>query len=380
MQTALFPSIRRQLHQNPELSGQEKATARTIEAALDAFHPAKIIRSVGGHGILAEFFFSESGPTVLFRADMDAVAVQEPGDLVPYGSLNPGVAHKCGHDGHTTILLRLAQLLHEKPLTRGRVLLLFQPAEENGSGSSAVLADLVLQQYDIQQVFALHNIPGIKESTVLCRPGSFTCAVISASITLTGQPSHAAEPGKGISPVPATLKITEKILDWNCYDITREDYFLATIVEIHVGEEAYGVAAGNSIIRVTLRAKTNRQLLEHMQQLEKLVTEECSHTRGLVHQLSWVEPFPACENDYRSADMVKTATLASGMEYTEIPVPFSWGEDFGLFTQKYKGAMFGLGAGEQCPPLHSPLYDFPDSLIETGANLFRTIAELAIDN
>ena len=374
MQKDTFYQIRRELHQHPELSGHEARTARLVEDKLQAFHPTKVIRHVGGHGLLVEYFFSEDGPTVLFRADMDAVAVQEPDDI-PHHSQTPGVAHKCGHDGHTTILLRFARMLSERPLPKGRVLLLFQPAEENGSGSKAVLDTKVLDYYKIDKAFALHNIPGYPASAVLCKEDSFTCAVVSVSITLTGKTSHAAEPQKGISPIPATLNIVDELLRWNNTDIQSDDYFLSTIVEIHVGEEAYGVSAGNSIIRATLRAKTDKLLHQHAQQLKELVATECKRTPYLQHEMEWLEPFSANENDPQSVGMIKNAALRNNLPYIELQTPFSWGEDFGLFTQQYKGAIFGLGSGENCAPLHSPQYDFPDEVIETGATLFYTIAE-----
>ena len=374
MQKDTFYQIRRELHQHPELSGHEARTARFVEDKLQAFHPTKVIRHVGGHGLLVEYFFSEDGPTVLFRADMDAVAVQEPDDI-PHHSQTPGVAHKCGHDGHTTILLRFARMLSERPLPKGRVLLLFQPAEENGSGSKAVLDTKVLDYYKIDKAFALHNIPGYPASAVLCKEDSFTCAVVSVSITLTGKTSHAAEPQKGISPIPATLNIVDELLRWNNTDIQSDDYFLSTIVEIHVGEEAYGVSAGNSVIRATLRAKTDKILHKPAQQLKELVATECKRTPDLQHEMEWLEPFSANENDPQSVGMIKNAALRNNLPYIELQTPFSWGEDFGLFTQQYKGAIFGLGSGENCAPLHSPQYDFPDEVIETGATLFYTIAE-----
>ena len=374
MQKDTFYQIRRELHQHPELSGHEARTARFVEDKLQAFHPTKVIRHVGGHGLLVEYFFSEDGPTVLFRADMDAVAVQEPDDI-PHHSQTPGVAHKCGHDGHTTILLRFARMLSERPLPKGRVLLLFQPAEENGSGSKAVLDTKVLDYYKIDKAFALHNIPGYPASAVLCKEDSFTCAVVSVSITLTGKTSHAAEPQKGISPIPATLNIVDELLRWNNTDIQSDDYFLSTIVEIHVGEEAYGVSAGNSVIRATLRAKTDKLLHQHAQQLKELVATECKRTPDLQHEMEWLEPFSANENDPQSVGMIKNAALRNNLPYIELQTPFSWGEDFGVFTQQYKGAIFGLGSGENCAPLHSPQYDFPDEVIETGATLFYTIAE-----
>ena len=374
MQKDTFYQIRRELHQHPELSGHEARTARFVEDKLQAFHPTKVIRHVGGHGLLVEYFFSEDGPTVLFRADMDAVAVQEPDDI-PHHSQTPGVAHKCGHDGHTTILLRFARMLSERPLPKGRVLLLFQPAEENGSGSKAVLDTKVLDYYKIDKAFALHNIPGYPASAVLCKEDSFTCAVVSVSITLTGKTSHAAEPQKGISPIPATLNIVDELLRWNNTDIQSDDYFLSTIVEIHVGEEAYGVSAGNSVIRATLRAKTDKLLHQHAQQLKELVATECKRTPDLQHEMEWLEPFSANENDPQSVGVIKNAALRNNLPYIELQTPFSWGEDFGLFMQQYKGAIFGLGSGENCAPLHSPQYDFPDEVIETGATLFYTIAE-----
>ena len=374
MQKDTFYQIRRELHQHPELSGHEARTARFVEDKLQAFHPTKVIRHVGGHGLLVEYFFSEDGPTVLFRADMDAVAVQEPDDI-PHHSQTPGVAHKCGHDGHTTILLRFARMLSEHPLTKGRILLLFQPAEENGSGSKAVLDTKVLDYYKIDKAFALHNIPGYPLHAVLCKEGCFTCAVVSVSITLTGKTSHAAEPQKGISPIPAILKIVDELSRWNNTDMQSDDYFLSTIVEIHVGKEAYGVSAGNGLIRATLRAKTDKLLHQHARQLKNLVTTECERTPGLQHEMEWLEPFSANENDPQSVSLIKSATIRNNLPYLELQTPFSWGEDFGLFTQQYKGAMFGLGSGENCPPLHSPQYDFPDEVIETGATLFYTIAE-----
>ena len=374
MQKDTFYQIRRELHQHPELSGHEARTARFVEDKLQAFHPTKVIRHVGGHGLLVEYFFSEDGPTVLFRADMDAVAVQEPDDI-PHHSQTPGVAHKCGHDGHTTILLRFARMLSEHPLTKGRILLLFQPAEENGSGSKAVLDTKVLDYYQIDKAFALHNIPGYPLHAVLCKEGCFTCAVVSVSITLTGKTSHAAEPQKGISPIPAILKIVDELSRWNNTDMQSDDYFLSTIVEIHVGKEAYGVSAGNGLIRATLRAKTDKLLHQHARQLKNLVTTECERTPGLQHEMEWLEPFSANENDPQSVSLIKSATIRNNLPYLELQTPFSWGEDFGLFTQQYKGAMFGLGSGENCAPLHSPQYDFPDEVIETGATLFYTIAE-----
>ena len=380
MTTFDFKRIRRELHSHPELSGREEETARRVEEILGALAPSRIVRHVGGHGLLAEYAFAEEGPTVLFRADMDAVAVDEPAGLCPHHSLRPGVAHKCGHDGHTAILLRLAQRLSEEPPRRGRALLLFQPAEETGAGARAVLDGGALDDYRIDRAFALHNIPGAPTGAVLCRTGSFTCAVTSVAVTLTGRPSHAAEPQLGVNPGAAAADIVRETLRWTQPDKARDDYFLATLVEIRVGEEAYGVSAGEGVVRFTLRAKTDRVLRERLRRLERLVGEVCERTPGLRHGIALVEPFSASENDPACVATVREAARLEGLPYREEEQPFSWGEDFGLFTQRYPGALFGLGAGKDCPPLHSALYDFPDELIETGASMFHRIATLSLES
>ena len=153
-----FYRIREELHRHPELSGQEKHTIQYIRQVLQEFQPSRIHPLEKGHGLVAEYSFPGEGLTLLFRADIDAVAIAEKSPL-PYCSENPGVAHKCGHDGHTTMLLMLAGLLHEHPLERGRILLLFQPAEENGQGAQLVLQDPWFRQQKIDRAFALHNLP-----------------------------------------------------------------------------------------------------------------------------------------------------------------------------------------------------------------------------
>jgi len=265
-----FYRIREELHRHPELSGQEKHTIQYIRQVLQEFQPSRIHPLEKGHGLVAEYSFPGEGPTLLFRADIDAVAIAEKSPL-PYCSENPGVAHKCGHDGHTTMLLMLAGLLHEHPLERGRILLLFQPAEENGQGAQLVLQDPWFRQQKIDRAFALHNLPGYPFSTIVCRTGSFTCSVISCTITFTGKTAHAAEPEKAVSPTAPLLHILHLSESWNRGTLKNPDYFRTTLIELHIGEEAYGVAAGSGLIRLTLRAASEKILQKHRQQLEPLI-------------------------------------------------------------------------------------------------------------
>lgn len=374
MDTSKYGRIRELLHQHPELSGHEEYTSLTIRQILQTFSPHAIHSGIGGYGIIAEYNFSCDGPTLLFRADMDAVAVHE--DLpLPYVSQCRGIAHKCGHDGHTAILLALAGMLHENPLSRGHILLLFQPAEETGQGAQAVLQDPFFRHNRVDYAFALHNLPGVPLNTIVCRTGSFTCAVISCTITLQGHTAHAAEPEKALSPTPALLEIWKTAESWDNNQPATEDYFRSTLIELHIGQKAYGVAAGSGLIRLTLRAAQQTTLDNRIHILENLV-EKLTKNTGLAARIEWLEAFTANNNDPHCTTFIREAATANRLNYVETDHPFAWGEDFGLFTQHYPGAMFGLGAGLSTPPLHSPEYDFPNEIIPAGASMFYKLIDL----
>lgn len=368
-----FYNLREDLHKHPELSGQEKRTAAKIIEVLKQLRPTKIHSNIGGHGVIAEYIFSSQGPTILFRADIDAVAINE---TLPqhYCSVNSGVSHKCGHDGHTAILLAMANLLNQHPLKKGKILLLFQPAEETGQGAQNVLQHPFLQNIRIDKAYALHNLPGFPEKTIVCREGSFTCSVVSCSIQVEGKTSHAAEPEKALSPTAALLQILEKTMSWNQGHPDVQDYFRSTLIELHIGEEAYGVAAGSGVIRLTLRAATAHHLQIHTNKLEQLVEHLKASYPELRFSIEWLESFTANENQATAVHIIQQVAKENGLEYIKTSHPFTWGEDFGLFTQQIPGAIFGLGAGEHQAALHTPTYDFPNTIIETGAQMFYQIA------
>ena len=374
-----FYQIRENFHRHPELSGKEKETARRVADLLKGMQPTHLYTGIGGHGVIAEYVFAEEGETLLFRADMDAVAIEEHGGT-GHDSLNPGTAHKCGHDGHTTILLAFADLLHRYPLAKGKILLLFQPAEETGEGAMKMLEDPFFNGRHIDHVFALHNLPGYPTAAVVCRPGSFTCSVVSCSIEITGKTSHAAEPEKALSPTPLLLQLLRTAESWDCNTPGKETYFRSTLIELHIGEEAYGVAAGQGVIRFTFRAATEKNLQTRIREMEEMVAAIPKTNPEYNVRLQWLEPFQANENTMKEAGWIKQAAQAQGLPYIEAEVPFAWGEDFGAFTQRYPGALFGLGAGTKTPPLHSPKYDFPNELIEKGAHIFYEIAKIALES
>ena len=366
--------IRHTLHRLAEPSGCEARTQQFLLDTLRTLQPTGIRTFGNSRNFLAVFDTGHAGPTTLFRGDFDAVRVDET-IAVPYASETAGVAHKCGHDGHATILLGLAEQLHLHPLENGRTILFFQAAEETGEGAGQLLKTGVLDEYRPDHVFALHNIPGAPLGTVICKTGSFTCSVVSCDIELHGHTSHASEPLKALSPYPAAKSITDELLVLNRYDMVRDDFCLLTLVEFRIGEPAYGVTAGHGVLRFTLRAKDDKLLKMTKLHLEEIVNKVAGATPGLTTSINWKEYFAASANAAEAVERIRAAARACGLPYQEKPQPFSWGEDFGLLTQQYDGALFGLGSGESQPPLHHQHFDFPDDLVPIGVRLFYEIAK-----
>lgn len=363
--------IRHQLHRMAESSNEETKTSAFIRHELERLAPTKILTFPKGNHLLAEFDFGDDGKTVLLRADMDAVRVNETLEL-PYKSETESVSHKCGHDGHSTIMLRVAEMLHEKPLPSGKVLLLFQGAEETGEGARQILDSGILDAYSIDRAYALHNIPAEKTGTIICKPGSFTCSVISCDIVLTGKTAHAAEPWNAVSPFAAAHRITDFVLSMNQRDVQRDDFCVATLIEFRVGSQAYGVAAGDGVLRFTIRTREDTHLQQIISEIESKAKAEAV-SDNLHCDIRWIEYFAASNNAEKAVESVKECADSLNFTYQEKPIPFFWGEDFGLFTQHYPGALFGLGSGTEQPPLHHPDFDFPDEIVETGAEMFYAL-------
>ena len=191
--------LRRTLHRMPELSGAEVNTAAYIVGVLEGYKPGRILTGLGGHGVAAVFDSGIEGPTVLFRAELDGLPIAElPG--VAWRSEIEGRGHLCGHDGHLAILCGLGARMAVEPPLRGRVVLMFQPAEETGAGAAAVIADPAFAAIVPDYAFALHNLPGFPLGHVGVRAGAFNFASEGLAIRLTGKTAHASQPEAGRSP------------------------------------------------------------------------------------------------------------------------------------------------------------------------------------
>ena len=367
-------AFRKELHQHPEVSQKEKETQKRIihflnESGING-------KPIGGTGVFVMFDSGKDGKTIMLRSDHDALPIQEINGF-EHKSLTDGVSHKCGHDGHTAIMCGVAKYFKENPISEGKLVLVFQTAEENGEGAKAVLAD---DQFDFAPdlVFAMHNLPGYPLHQVVIKDKNFTTAAKSIIIKLSGKTSHAAEPELGINPAKAIAELIELFERESEPELNKDDFALASPVHINMGEKSYGITAGYGEVHYTLRTWNSEVMKDFADRIVRR-TEEIVKNHQLKLDISWTEEFDSNNNHPAPMEVIRKAIQANGFDYFERERPFKWGEDFGLFTQKFPGAMFGIGSGEDCPALHNPDYDFPDEIITTGINMFTTIVEKAID-
>lgn len=363
--------LRRKIHQNPEIYGEEVETAKSVVQFFQGLNYTKIETQVGGNAILVLFDSGKEGKSILIRAELDGLPIQEENDL-EHKSILAGKGHQCGHDGHLTILSGLGAWLSENPLKRGKVYLLFQPAEENGEGAKAVIQDPRFKDLMMDEVYALHNLPGYPLGQIVVKENTFTAAVNSIVIQLKGKTSHAAEPEKGFNPSLAVSEILAGIEGFQNNYPAKEDFRLATPIYARMGSEDYGISAGDAEIHFTLRSWTNKGLDELQNLIIQLATE-VSLKYQLIFSHHFLAHFYANINQKDCVETVRKAAKNGGLDLFEQSFPFKWGEDFGIFTSKFDGCMFGLGSGENQPALHNPDYDFPDSLIPVGVDIFREI-------
>ncbi len=360
--------FRRRLHRMPELSGEEEQTAREVRAFLAATGPDRIVTGLGGHGVAAVYEGREPGPTVMIRAELDGLPIEEISDS-PHRSTVPGKGHLCGHDGHTAILAALARGLGRQRPQRGRAVLLFQPAEEDGSGAAAVLADPRFREIAPDLAFALHNLPGLPLGKAALIEGPVNCASRGMLITLTGKTAHASMPEFGISPVPAVAGLMPALTALGSGRVLDEGFAMVTVTHAKIGEPAFGVAPGHAEIWATLRTLTDAGMDDLRVRAERLV-QEAARESGLGVEIAYHDVFHHCENAPESTARLRQALEAEGMPCDRGDLPMRASEDFGRFGATASAAMFFLGAGENHPSLHNPDYDFPDDLIGIGARVF----------
>lgn len=370
-------AFRRELHQNPELSGREQGTGKKVKSFIEQSHPDKVIENLGGYGVAFVFDSGEAGPTVLFRADLDALPIKEINSF-EYRSKHPGVSHKCGHDGHMAILSYLSGKINDQRPQKGKVVLLFQPAEETGEGAEKVIKDEKFKEITPDYAFALHNLPGFRKHDIIIREKTFASASKGIIIKLHGKTAHAGEPENGINPSMAVSEIIKEFYhlpskgDFN-------DFTLITLVNVKIGEKAFGTSAGYGEVMATLRSYRNDDMEKLTQKAEDFI-RKIAEKEKLDLDIEYTEEFLATENDPECNQLIEKSARENNLYIDKKEATFRWSEDFSHFTTQFKGALFGLGSGINQPQLHNPDYDFPDEIIETGASVFFSIYKKLLIN
>ncbi|NVO08678.1 MAG: amidohydrolase [Bacteroidales bacterium] len=363
-------NLRHELHRNPELSGNEKLTAKRIVRFLLNYKPDELYADIAGSGVAAVYKGKEAGPTLLFRCDMDALPIEEY-SAKSYKSLNDGVSHLCGHDGHMAMVSALAKGLHENPIGKGRVILFYQPEEENGRGAKESIDQIEELGLLPDFAFAIHNMPQYPFGSIILGKYTFSAASKGMIIRLTGKNSHAAYPENGINPSAAVAEIIQ-ILNGVKYIKFFREYILVTIIHVRVGDVAFGTSPGYAEIMATLRAFDE----EHMQKLSNYAvssTKTIADKHKLTVDIQFTDEFPAAECNPELTHTVETIAKQQERDVIFINQPNRWSEDFAHFTLALPSVIVGLGVGENHPDLHTNTYDFPDEVIPHGVALMEGI-------
>ncbi len=365
---AQLTRLRRDLHRIPEVSGTEEKTATRIAAYLGDRSPDTLVTCLGGHGVAAVFEGVKDGPTVMIRCELDGLPIPEQ-SAAEYRSIHDGQGHLCGHDGHMVMVAGLADHLVQQRPACGRVVLLFQPAEETGKGAAAVIADPQFQWIKPDYSFALHNYPGLARGQIAICTGAANCASRGVRLRFKGKTSHAAAPEDGRSPARAMTRLMSSLVALGPGGDMGPDYALVTLTHAWLGEATFGIAPGEAEIWLTLRTVTDERMSDLIADVTDEARRACKDER-LEYSVSFDDVFDACTNHPEAAEVLINSAGSMGYHPEIWAIPQPWSEDFGQFSKVSKTAMFWLGAGEDMPQLHNPDYDFPDEIIPVGVAVF----------
>ena len=315
------------------------------------------------------FFVSryvEGTKGIAFRADMDALPMDEVINL-SYASKNPGVAHKCGHDGHCAALCGLALELDKMDLKRS-VYLIFQHAEETGQGARE--CSKLLHERSISSIYAFHNWSGWPEKSIVIRDGLCQCSSAGLTIKFTGKTSHASEPEKGINPAFVIAKIISEIETIT----SKNKKILCTVVNIKLGEKNFGISPGDGEISLTLRAEREEDMRVFRNAVVNLA-ESLANENLMTVEIVGSDYFPETLSDSRCVKKIIEAAKKLNLHVIEMPKAIRASEDFGFYTKQIHGAIFYIGNGENYPDIHTSEYDFNDEILETAVDMFMNILE-----
>ncbi len=370
-------AIRHDLHENPELCFEEHRTSAIVAHELNRLG-FNVTTGIAGTGVVGSLTAGEGNRAIAFRADMDALPILETTGL-PYASRTSGKMHACGHDGHTTMLLGLARYLAETKAFNGTVHLIFQPAEEDISGARRMIDEGLFKRFPVDQIFALHNMPGTPVGQVLVKAGAITAAVDIINITVKGIAGHGALPHLAADPIIAASAMVMALQTAISRNNDALDPAVLTVGSIHGGQLATAIPETVTMkcgLRTT--AKLSRDIL--LKRIEEIINGS-SATFGCTGHIDYGDciVYPVGINDVSATDLVRDAAISIGQtpELIDLKGPIMFSEDFAFMLEEVPGCFFGIGNGPS-KSLHDPGYDFNDELLQKGTEFFARIVTKAL--
>ncbi len=375
--TEALTAFRRDLHAHPERSGDEHATHDRIAEFIREYAPgARLTERIGATGLAAVVNPDLPAPTLIYRADTDALPIHEH-TRSPHASSHDGVMHACGHDGHTAIGAGLAAHFAAFPPRDKRLVFLFQPAEEIGTGASAVLSDPRFTQLvpdpATTRALAIHNLPGFPLGQLVIKPGPMCPASMGLRLVLTGTGGHSSQPHLARSPIPVAAELVRTLTELPKRMELQDALITATFIGSGL-DFNFGITPQQATLCVTLRAIRDPQL-DAMLDRGVEFARQIAQRAGVRVEHTTYERFPATINDRDLAARVHAIALDAGLDAITLDTPMPWSEDFGRFGDDYPSMLLGLGAGATQPHLHASDYDYPDALTPAALDALIAVIE-----
>ena len=369
---------RHDLHAHPELLYDVQRTAASVAEKLKAFGCDEVVPGLGRTGVVGVIHGrkGKSDKVIGLRADMDALPIDEANDL-PYKSTVPGKMHACGHDGHTAMLLGAARYLAETRNFAGTAVVIFQPAEEGGAGGRAMVHDGLMERFKINEVYGMHNYPGLPVGEFCIRPGSIMAAADYVQIDIEGKGSHAARPHLGIDTVLVGAQIVNNLQTVVARNVDPLEAAVVSICMFHAGN------TDNVIPQTAQLRGTARSLVPEVQDLlEKRIPEIVEATaklHGAKVAVKYRRGYPVLKNHPKQTDFAASvASEIAGKNKVDTDMaPVMGAEDFSFMLNARPGAFIFVGNGDSAG-LHHPAYNFNDDVIPVGTSYWVKLVETAL--
>lgn len=367
-----FSTIRRDIHQHPELAFKEHRTSELV-ADLMSSYGFQVEKGIAKTGVVATLKRGNGDKAIGIRADMDALPMQEETGL-PYASQNRGIMHACGHDGHTTIALASAKALAEEGNFDGTVRFIFQPAEEIGRGAKAMIGDGLFSRFPVDAIYGLHNWPGLPSGHFAFVDGVAMASVDSYTVIIRGKGSHGAEPQNGIDPVTIASYLITSLQSIVSRNVNPREMAVITVGSIH-GGNASNVIPDEVEIKLTVRAyqaDVRQTMKERLETLIHTVTSGFGAT-GIISSKSGFAAVYNSSDETQFALETGLTILGENNIDPNFP-PRTASEDFSFLLEQKKGSFLFVGNGDSAS-LHNPHYDFNDNIIVPAARYWAGLTE-----